>query len=104
MANSILIHNDNSFSIDSIFKDAIKFEPRFSDIDICIQEDIILELINKNYDVIFIKDNLSQNYLELLGLRVAYHIRFSTDLGKKQYLPIVILTDLDGYLLSNYNL
>jgi CheY-like chemotaxis protein len=100
MANSILIHNDNSFSIDSIFKDAIKFEPRFSDIDICIQEDIILELINKNYDVIFIKDNLSQNYLELLGLRVAYHIRFSTDLGKKQYLPIVILTDLDGYLLS----
>nr|MBL0721252.1 hypothetical protein [Sulfurovaceae bacterium] len=45
-------------------------------------------------------DNLSTNYLELHGLRVAYHIRLSEELGDKRYIPIVILSDVDSYILN----
>ena len=48
-------------------------------------------------DFIFIKDNLSSNYLELYGLKLAYHIRFEKTL---KHLPIVILSDIDGFTLN----
>ncbi|SMP89940.1 hypothetical protein SAMN06314019_1133 [Epsilonproteobacteria bacterium SCGC AD-311-C15] len=72
-----------------------------TNIDEYISNSIISKLENKKFDIIYIKDNLSSNYLELYGLRVAYHIRLSQKLGhQKQYVPIVILSDMDGYTLN----
>lgn len=48
-------------------------------------------LQNKTYDVIFIPFTLSQqNYLELTGLRVAAHIRVTTEF-KHEFVPIVFI-------------
>ncbi len=99
MNKTLLIHNDNVAGIDS-FTHEIKFEPTFSDIDKYISLEIVGELKNKEFDIVYIKDNLSSNYLELYGLRVAYHIRLSEDLDDKRYVPIVILSDIDIYALN----
>jgi hypothetical protein len=56
---------------------------------------MIIDLKEKDFEVLFIKDNLSSNYLELLGLRVAYHIRLSSELGNKRFVPIIIISDFD---------
>ena len=71
-----------------------------SDLDAFISKEIIPKINHSKFDVIFIKDNLSDNYLELYGVVLAYHIRLSEDLGDKQFVPIVILSDLDGYILN----
>ena len=100
MNNTLLIHNDNVSDIES-FTHEIKFQPTFSDLDKYISLDIIeKQLKSKEFDIVYIKDNLSSNYLDLYGLRVAYHIRLSEDLGDKRYVPIVILSDIDSYALN----
>ena len=111
MTNLFLIHNDNSFSeIDSITAD-LKFgldDPLNSntvidaDIDAYISQKFIPAIRDKEIDILFIKDSLSQNYLDFLGLRLAYHIRLSEELGDKRFIPIVILSDLDGYNLNQF--
>lgn len=95
--NSLLIHNDNVACIDS-FEASIKFSAS-SDIDDYISNMILPKIKIKNPHIIFIKDNLSSNYLELYGFRLAYHIRFEE---KLKYLPIVILSDLDGFTLNRF--
>lgn len=73
----------------------------YSEIDKYISLEVIPQIKEKEFDMIFIKDNLSSNYLELYGLRVAYHIRLSKEvLGNKYLVPIVILSDLDGFTLN----
>jgi len=97
MHNNIVIHHNN---IDlNLFSKRIKFLSTV-DVDSYISTNIINQLVKKDFEVIFIKDNLSSNYLELLGLRVAYHIRLSTELGEKRYLPIVILSDINSHTLN----
>ncbi|MAD41904.1 MAG: hypothetical protein CL623_05880 [Arcobacter sp.] len=94
---NVIIHKDNiSFFED--FEDEIYFDNYDkSDIDRYISQEILPDLLEIKPDVIYIKDNLSLNYLELLGLRVAYHIRLTENL---KYLPIVVISDLDGYILN----
>ena len=97
---NIVIHYDNVIDIE--FDYDIKFNSD-DDIDIYISSYIINELKNKEFDKIFIKDNLSTNYLELYGLRLAYHIRLSNELGNKRFTPIVIISDFDEATLNRFS-
>lgn len=63
---------------------------------------MIKKIKEKDFKIIFIKDNLSSNYLELLGLRVAYHIRLSSELGSKRFIPIVIVSDFSVEQLCRF--
>ncbi len=98
---SVIIHHDNVCDL-QIFNNHIKFTQSSDDIDKYISDNIIKELVSKEFDTIFIKDNLSSNYLELYGLRVAYHIRLSTELGSKRFTPIVIISDFDEATLNRF--
>jgi CheY-like chemotaxis protein len=94
----LLIHNDNTNLVDS-FDTTIKVV--FSnDVDRYIDDSIINKLEKEDFNIIYIKDNLSSNYLELYGLRVAYHIRLSDRLKDKKFVPIVILSDIDEIVLN----
>lgn len=98
-STTLLIHNDN------VSKCSIQNEIIFSnqeDIDTYISSKIIPELTSRAFDKIFIKDNLSLNYLELYGLRVAYHIRLSQNLGEKRFVPIVIISEYDSDMLMQF--
>lgn len=100
---TFLIDNDNTE--DELFDDHIKFTPNVSDIDEYISKGIITELAKQEFDVLYIKDNLSSNYLELYGLRVAYHIRLSDikSFENKKYCPIVILSDFSSDKLNKFD-
>jgi len=103
--NSILIHNNkgNKKVKLSLFQkqhNTVDFKPNNDDIDTYISEITISDLKKKAFEIVFIKDNLSDNYLELLGLRVAYHIRLSQELGDKRFVPIVIISDVDACILN----
>lgn len=95
--NSFLIHHENTPLLES-FKSSIKFDIS-NDIDEYISTTILSQIHTKNPDIIFIKDTLSSNYLELYGLILAYHIRFEE---RFKFLPIVILSDLDGFTLNRF--
>ncbi len=99
MNNILLIHGDNVPSLDN-FDNRIKFEVDSSGLDAYISNEIIEEMKTIEFDIVCIKDSLSSNYLELYGLRLAYHIRLSQELGNIRFVPIVILSDLDSYLLN----
>ena len=98
---SVVIHHDNVCDL-QIFNYPIKFIQSSDDIDTYISKEIINELKNKEFDTIFIKDNLTSNYLELYGLRVAYHIRLSSELADKRFTPIVIISDFDENTLNRF--
>ena len=98
--SNIVIHHNNASS--HLFDNSIKFKSS-DDIDRYIFDKIIPKLLKKDFDRIFIKDNLSTNYLELLGLRVAYHIRLTKELGEKRFCPIIILSDLDSATLNKFD-
>lgn len=108
MNKSILIQYKNipetvkeQFSADSIIDfDYSNRDKEIKSLDEYITKYIIEQLKDKEFNVVYIKDNLSSNYLELYGLRVAYHIRLSQELDNQRYVPIVILSDLDGYTLN----
>jgi len=98
-SKALLIHNDN------VSECSIENEIIFSnqeDIDTYISSTIIPDLVSKEFDKIFIKDNLSLNYLELYGLRVAYHIRLSQSLGIKRFVPIIIISEYDSDMLMRF--
>ncbi len=97
--NSLLISKYNT--IDELFDNDIYFDLENEDIDKYITNDIIPQIKDQDCDVVFIKDNLSEHYLELYGLRVAYHIRLSEELKDKKYIPIVIISDLNSEVLNH---
>ena len=99
MKNSLLIHHDNVTPLDFI-NHKIKFKADSGGIDKYITENIIPQIKENLIDIIYIKESLSDNYLELYGLRLAYHIRLSQELEEYRFLPIVILSELDVYLLN----
>ncbi|WP_316812575.1 response regulator [Pedobacter heparinus] len=51
-------------------------------------------------DIIFIRLSLSINYLEYLGLRLAYHIRLTTKLGNKRFIPIIMVCEESYQLIG----
>jgi len=97
---SIVIHCNNVVDVE--FENDIHFTTD-DDVDAYISNKIIKELKSKEFDTIFIKDNLSSNYLELYGLRVAHHIRLSSELGDKRFIPIVIISDFDEAALCRFS-
>jgi len=105
MNDSLLIHYDNSPLV-SGFQNSIKFNPSVeelnnSDIDTFISNKIIPELQNKDFKIIFIKDTLSDNYIDFYGLILAYHIRLSSSILKeKSFVPIIILSDINELLIN----
>jgi CheY-like chemotaxis protein len=99
MKDSLLIHHDNVVNLDDFDSD-IYFDVNDSDVDSYISQTIIPQIKESSSSMLYIKDNLSDNYMELLGLRVAYHIRLSEELEDKRYMPIVIISELDGYHLG----
>lgn len=88
------IHNNNSGLIKELATD---FESlRFSinatdDIDSQITEFIKNSVASSGVSALFIKLTLSQNYMELLGLRLALHIRLSSKFNQINTLPIILL-------------
>ncbi len=105
MNKPLLIESDNTpKSFRKLFKDNIIHfhfaNSKYNNLDKYISEDILGKLKKKNFDIIYIKDSLSLNYLELYGLVVAHHIRLSEELKNTRYIPIIILSDIDGYTLN----
>jgi hypothetical protein len=98
--NKLLIHSNNTtFSNTELFQlsEQFVFDVDFDkDVDFYINDNLIdgsLKQKLENCDIVFIKVSLSKNYLEYLGLRLAYHIRLTKSLGEKANIPIVIIAE-----------
>lgn len=97
----LIIHNNNtSFSNTEIFplSEQFVFDVNIDkDVDFYINDQLSNgDLGNKleKTDIVFIKASLSQNnYLEYLGIRLAYHIRMTQCLGSKACVPIVFIAE-----------
>lgn len=97
----LLIHSNNtSFSNTELFQlsEQFVFDVDFDkDVDLYIHEQLTTGPNSQKIlasDILFIKVSLSKNnYLEYLGLRLAYHIRLTKSLGEKAYIPIVIIAE-----------
>ena len=96
----LLIHSNNtSFNNTELFPlaEQFVFDVDFDkDVDFYINENLTdggLKLKLEKCDIVFIKVSLSKNYLEYLGLRLAYHIRLTKSLGAKAYMPIVLIAE-----------
>lgn len=100
-STTLIIHNDNVSSC-SFENEIVFIFSNQEDIDTYISNEIIPRLMTETFDKIFIKDNLSSNYLELYGLRLAYHIRLSQNLGDKRFVPIVMISEYDSDILMRF--
>lgn len=96
----LLIHSNNtSFNNTELFPlaEQFVFDVDFDkDVDFYINENLTDGGLNQKLekcDIVFIKVSLSKNYLEYLGLRLAYHIRLTKSLGTKAYMPIVLIAE-----------
>jgi len=101
MYKSLLIHHNNVPDLDMF--DYNKAFVSSGDIDQYIHTHIIQEIKDYDFDIVYIKDSLSPNYLEFYGLLMAYHVRLSIELQDKRFVPIVILSDIDGFTLNKLN-
>lgn len=96
----LLIHSNNtSFNNTELFPlvEQFVFDVDFDkDVDFYINENLtdggLKQKLDK-CDIVFIKVSLSKNYLEYLGLRLAYHIRLTKSIGTKAYMPIVFIAE-----------
>ncbi len=96
----LLIHSNNtSFNNTELFPlaEQFVFDVDFDkDVDFYINENLTdggLKQKLEKCDIVFIKVSLSKNYLEYLGLRLAYHIRLTKSIGTKAYMPIVFIAE-----------
>ncbi len=98
----LIIYNKNIPFQDSYNKkDLFEFNYNQNEsLDEYIHNKVIEKIDFKDLDVIYIKDNLSSNYLELHGIILAYHIRLSKELKEKRFIPIVILSDTTRDILN----
>ncbi len=91
----LLIHSNNCFlAEENVFQPEEQAVIDFSaeeDVDAYFSTHIngrfLGEKINSS-NIVFIKVSLSDNYLDYLGIRLAYHIRLSPNLGLKRNIPI----------------
>jgi len=102
MTNALLIHNNNT-PLKKMIDNQIVFNPTIddlseNDIDGFISKTVMPQIKEKKFQIIYIKDNLSVNYLDFYGLILAYHIRF--ELGAENFVPIVILSEIDAYTIN----
>ena len=102
MTNALLIHNNNT-PLKKDIDNQIVFNPTIddlseNDIDGFISKIVMPQIKEKEFQIIYIKDNLSVNYLDFYGLILAYHIRF--ELGTENFVPIVILSEIDAYTIN----
>lgn len=105
----LLIHaNNTSLNTEAFFGLSEEF---FFDIDIDkdVDEyindklnDPVLKIKILESDLLFIKLSLSSNYLEFLGLRVAYHIRLTECLGEKKTVPIIFIGEETYEFLAKF--
>lgn len=96
--NSLLVDKKDGLKLGTTYK--ILFQFTGENIHSYISLEIIPQILKYDIDIIFIKDSLSDNYLELYGIILAYHIRLSQELENIRSLPIVILSDLDSCILN----
>ncbi len=78
MPNILLIHKDNT-PLKRIIENQIIFKPTSddlhnSDIGQYISTKVIPQIQQKDFDIVYIKDTLSDNYIDFYGLILAYHI------------------------------
>jgi CheY-like chemotaxis protein len=102
MTNALLIHNNNT-PLKKVINNQIVFNPTIddlseNDIDGFISKIVMPQIKKREFQIIYIKDNLSVNYLDFYGLILAYHIRF--ELGAEKFIPIVILSEIDAYTIN----
>jgi len=102
MTNALLIHNNNT-PLKKVLDNQIVFNPTIddlseNDIDGFISKTVMPQIKEREFQIIYIKDNLSVNYLDFYGFILAYHIRF--ELGAEQFVPIVILSEIDAYTIN----
>lgn len=96
----LLIHSNNTslnniklFSLAEQFVFDIDFD---KDVDSYINEILtegVLKQKLEQCEIVFIKVSLSKNYLEYLGIRLAYHIRLTKSLEKKANMPIILIAE-----------
>ncbi len=96
----LLIHSNNtSFNNTELFptSEQFVFDVDFDkDVDFYINDILTVGNLKQKLedcDIVFIKVSLSKNYLEYLGLRLAYHIRLTKSLGEKANIPIVMIAE-----------
>ncbi len=90
----VFIHNNN---LCEDFENRVLYAQNI-EVDKYISSNLLLKIESVNPSVIFIKDALSEQYIDLAGLRVAMHIRLSNK--KLKYLPIVIVSELNHIILQ----
>lgn len=92
--SNVLIYANNS-SITKRFEDRniLFFQPSGEEeVDFQLTDLVTNQLVKLNPTKLFIRINLSDNYLEFIGLRLAYHIRLSENIALRS-LPIILLTE-----------
>ncbi|MDR6845667.1 response regulator [Flavobacterium granuli] len=90
-----IFNNENYKIIDFSFP-SISFDPKESsdfNIDSFICKRVINEISKIECDLIVIPVSLTVNFLEFVGLRLAYHIRLTST--QNQYKPIIFLSDIN---------
>ncbi|MFD2146230.1 hypothetical protein [Mucilaginibacter antarcticus] len=97
----LLIHNQNTFLADGMIfsnPEQFVFDPDFDVID--VDHYITNQLISGDLkdklaqaEVVFIKVALTNNYLEYMGIRLAYHLRLTESLGEKINIPIIFVAE-----------
>ena len=91
---SLLIHNDNFCHNKNIFERHFKFT---GDITNFIKDRLIE---TSGIDCFVIPISLSENYLEFLGIELAYHIRLTKELKDLRFVPIIFFGEETPYLIS----
>jgi len=109
MHEYLLVHHDNTPLVDEI-SNSIIFNPTAAQIndygiDAFITREIIPQISNQQFDVICIRDTLSDNYVEFYGLILAMHIRLGRDrLKDKSLVPVIILSDTNELVINRLSI
>jgi CheY-like chemotaxis protein len=93
-AQETVIADSNFFPVDEQY--VFTTDTNQTDVDHHINEILskgeLFEKIMRS-NIVYIRLSLTANYLEYTGLRMAYHIRLTTKLQDKRFIPIVIVCE-----------